>query len=200
MADSYIRGEIDALCSSRRDLLDLYSCAQRALNTIIGGAKCAFTGADVVNELLVDLYDNRRTWNREEVHDIKAFVQSQVRSKVSNMLNHDHRLCRENEDADGEPGRDVFDPQGYTPDFESEIDSGKMDADCCKLFEGDEEALPVFRGIREGDTNLEIAADTGYTIREVENARKRIRRKLDEYFGRETAVAGDRHGAEEKDK
>jgi DNA-directed RNA polymerase specialized sigma24 family protein len=167
------------------DLERLYTSAQRVIYKMSHGHHCVCDARDIVNQLIVDVYDNRRTWNSGIVPDLNVFLQSVMRSKVGDLLKHDRRLER-GTPSDGEV-HGYEELYTYFPDYEEEFDWRMFENKCRGLFEDDSAALAVLEGILKGSDNREISEDSGIPIYKVENAKKRVRRKLIMCFGRNSA-------------
>ncbi|HUI31933.1 MAG TPA: hypothetical protein VLX91_17115 [Candidatus Acidoferrales bacterium] len=187
------REEVKKLMANQDELAILYSSAERMIRSLKPRAKREFGGNDVANRVLIALYHGSRTWDRKKFPVLKDFIYSRLLlSEIRNMLDHDKKLVREGEerigDCDGGDGEEVYgknelsDAAPFSPDYEGELDRKMMIDEAERDLESDEKRFFVFQGMMEGKSVQEIADANKYSVPDVRNEVRNVRRTLDRKF------------------
>ncbi|HJZ90602.1 MAG TPA: hypothetical protein VKE40_06985 [Gemmataceae bacterium] len=140
--------------------------------------------ADLAAEAITDVIDGKRQWNRETDPDFLHFLFAVVDSKVSHLVQgKENRVTRRLAGAveDSAPKFDIVDPQ---PDPATEF----MNRDALERFRdailkevaGDKLVEGIFDCLAAEITKpAEMAVILGITVKDVNNAQKRLRRKVE---------------------
>jgi DNA-directed RNA polymerase specialized sigma24 family protein len=143
--------------------------------------------ADLASAAIVDVLDGTRVWDPEAHPDLLKFLRSIVDSKVSHLVSEvENRKSRrfappdaeeEGSAAHGVTGREP-DPADFIQDSEA---AEKFRAMVLKAIEGDELAYKVFECLEaEYSKPSEMADLLGVPVSNINNAQKRLRRKVSE--------------------
>ncbi len=186
------REEVKKIMANQDELAMLYSSGERMIRSLRPRTKHEFGGNDIVNRVLIALYLGNRTWDRKKYPVLKDFVYSRLLlSEIRNMLDHDKKLVREGEkrsnngDCDGGDGEEAYrrkEPvgaSGYSQDYEGELDRKTMIDEAEKELESDEKRFFVFQGMMEGKSAQDIAGANKYSVPDVRNEVRNVKRTLD---------------------
>jgi DNA-directed RNA polymerase specialized sigma24 family protein len=142
---------------------------------------------DIASAAIVDVIEGKRSWDRKANPDFLKFLRGVVDSKVSHLVQEvENRKSRrlaladsreEGATAHGVAGREP-DPAEFVQDREA---ADRFRVRVMKALEGDEIAANVFECLDAEYTKpQEIAELLGLTVPEINNAQKRLRRKVSE--------------------
>jgi DNA-directed RNA polymerase specialized sigma24 family protein len=139
--------------------------------------------ADLAAEAITDVIDGTRQWNRETDPDFLDFLRSVVDSKVSHLVNRtENRVARRLAAVkEGAPEFQVADPH---PDPATEFMNAKaleeFHAAVLKEIAGDNLVEGIFECLAAEITKPSEMADVlGVSVKEVNNAQKRLKRKVE---------------------
>lgn len=140
------------------------------------------TDEDIALESVRATFEGERNWNREKYPDILNFLKSVAKSKVSNLLvSHDNKVINELVIFDNDDSEIINPLEAFYEDkahfIENIYEKELLEIITNKILDtNDELAYCVFDEKIKGFSNKEIASNNGITVRDVENAVKRIRR------------------------
>jgi hypothetical protein len=164
-----------------------------------GAAPGGVEPADLAAAAITDVIEGTRSWDREAQPDFLNFLRGVVDSKVSHLVREvENRKSRRLAPADsGEEGAAAHGVAGREPDpaqFVQEREAAdRFRARVFKAVEGDEIASKVFECLEAEYTKpQEMAELLGLTVSEINNAQKRLRRKVNELLTPQRK--GDRRG------
>jgi RNA polymerase sigma factor (sigma-70 family) len=151
-----------------------------------GKSKIKVEAGDIVHSVIMKLLTGKRKWDFEKYPDFNVYMYMLIKSEICNVT------CYERKFVDikdyGECDENIFEEfidrnKNLTLDeILSDKDAEELKERCLKMLSGDEDAAIVFLECIEGGNNKEIANRLGVKILFVENAKKRIRRKLNNLF------------------
>lgn len=173
---------------------------------------------DIITTLFEKLCTGERTWDKEKYPSFESYFFMLIKSHIFNLTLHEFRMVPFTEDycyGSGESpkphankgsvnlydsGDDVLHQRkesrmsgfrGKQPGWDGypqELLLQEFETLCLKVLKDDVDAGIIFLDLLVEDTNKEIAEDLGIDVSMVENAKKRIQRKLlpvyQEYFGK----------------
>jgi RNA polymerase sigma factor (sigma-70 family) len=140
---------------------------------------------DILKELITKIIEGKRNYDPEKYKNADDFIFKSIRSIVDDELRNKNRV----KSYDKYTGTDEDGDRSYTYILEKRYKSDK-DAvhneyiieeqfeSCYQLLLEDEEAALVFLEWQQGLKSCEIAESLGLELKEVEQAKKRIRYKL----------------------
>jgi DNA-directed RNA polymerase specialized sigma24 family protein len=141
--------------------------------------------ADLASVAIVDAIQGTRPWDPEAHPDFLKFLRSVVDSKVSHLVGKvenrkSRRLAPTDCDEEGAAAYDLAgrepDPAGFYQDLEA---ADRFQAKVRGVLEGDEVAVQVFECLNAEYTKpQEIDEILGLSVPEINNAQKRLRRKV----------------------
>jgi len=160
----------------------------------------AVTAEGIMHELIADALCGTRKWDMDRMPDFGGWIITQLRSKKFNLVRkqirpmvsggksrdgadtdvlHDDQLIRPTVSLEEEIENRGFDPPGngdHVRDYEEE--------DCIRelkrRLEVREIEYFVLEGVQDKKSNQEIASDLKIEVSEVVNAKKRIKRVIDD--------------------
>jgi DNA-directed RNA polymerase specialized sigma24 family protein len=137
-----------------------------------------YNGEDILDNIFLDIYTGKKEWDPICYTDIRLFVQLLIHTTIRNFADHEKHNVK----------LDTVE-QFLTEDHTIDIVMEHTITDhCLKELEDDETTSFVFLDAYEDMRNREITKDLGISVREVENAKKRMRRKLEKSV---RALVGD---------
>ncbi len=144
----------------------------------------AVTGEDVVEEVIVDIYEGKRRWNREKYPDFDKYVADSIKSEVYAARK---KAARERERvyADEGPGevRTPLDGAASSDD-PAEATVVKCDIEGIQRWLCDNTELShVFEDLIKGMNDKEIAEDLGIQVKGVCCLKRRLLRRLRKALG-----------------
>jgi RNA polymerase sigma factor (sigma-70 family) len=136
------------------------------------------TPHDIVNALYVKFMDGQRKWDKTKCPDFIQFFLKSIQSHVKNLA----RIQKVNIEIDDECTLTECTERNNPLHTEEFIEL------CMTKLKDDEKLLQLFNAFSDGLANKEVAKELCMNIRDVQNAKKRILRKLQpvyvEYFGK----------------
>ncbi len=127
-----------------------------------------YSSEDILQSIFEDFYTGKRIWDPIKYTNIQLYVELLIRNLVRNLARHESKkVSLENLEQEF---IDDVNPETFTEQLVTE--------ECLKHLEGDDTASLVFLDLYEDLRNREVADDLGISVKEVENTKKRIRRKL----------------------
>jgi RNA polymerase sigma factor (sigma-70 family) len=142
---------------------------------------------DLASAAIIDVIEGTRSWDPEAHSDFLKFLRGVVDSKVSHLVQEvENRKSRRLVPADsGEEGATAHGVAGREPDPASFVQdreaADRFRARVLKAVTGDEIAAKVFECLEAEYTKpQEMAELLGLTVSEINNAQKRLRRKVSE--------------------
>jgi len=149
----------------------------------------AMTAADIVNESFTRVLEMGRKWNKKKCEKFFVFIQGVILSIIKNEADKIRRQKTEiiklypDESESANSLFDILQCQNSDKNFEeSKIQEAKeLREMVVNLLKDDEIAYFVFEEREKGFNNTETANNLKLTVKEVENALKRIKRKLLNY-------------------
>ena len=152
-----------------------------------GGNIAGYTGMDIVQITLEKIIKGIRKWNRNKIPDFTNFLYVATFSVIRAAHKKEKKfITLDPYDAEGEFDENRFPEfikKCYAEDFRDKIfgtDFESLLAGLQKDLEEDVNAYFVLEEILEGnDSNIEISAKLGIDIKEVVNAKRRIKYKTD---------------------
>lgn len=155
--------------------------------------------ADLAAAAIVDVLDGTRAWDPEAHPDLLKFLRGVVDSKVSHLVNEvENRKSRRLAPPDaGEEGSSAHGVAGREPDptvlVQDRQAAERFRSLVFKALEGDHLAYEVFECLDAEYTKpSEIADLLGVPVSDVNNAQKRLRRKVSELL--KAQRKGERRG------
>lgn len=160
-------------------------------NFLTGKLKNKYQAKDIVHDLFIRLCDGKRKWDKDKYPDFVIYFFMLIKSRVWNLAKYEERLVNAAEsyyeDENGENGNTglIIDNVNYLglDQVLSEADEKELYQLCLEKLNDDEDGCIIFMEAAEGKSNREIAEELGVDIRFVENAKKRVKRKLLPLFG-----------------
>jgi RNA polymerase sigma factor (sigma-70 family) len=129
---------------------------------------------DVVHTLFVKLMDGRRKWDKEKDPDFAYFIFRLIHSHILNLAITRKEEVEFDEDRETQAWDDL-NTHGPLHEF-MEI--------CLQRVSRDESLVPIFYAFSDGLSNREVARELNMRIRDVQNAKKRIIRRLQPVYER----------------
>jgi RNA polymerase sigma factor (sigma-70 family) len=166
----------------------LYEYADKTLKLFSKGKVMCKTGADIVNDIVEKLITGKRSWDLVEYPDAYIQIKYLVKSETSNYLQKEFRMVNINDFGnDYNDGDESFNYNNIAELNYTEILSREENSELINIFNEemancDDDCQLVYLGIKTGQQNQEIAKDLGLSVSDVENIKKRIRRKLNKAF------------------
>lgn len=151
-----------------------------------GKSKIKVEAGDIVHSVIIKLFNGKRKWDFEKYPDFNVYMFMLIKSEICNIARYERKFVDINDC--GECDENVFEEfidrnKNLTLDeILSDKDAEELKQRCLKMLSGDEDAAIVFLECIEGGSNKEIAGRLGVKILFVENAKKRIRRKLNNVY------------------
>lgn len=141
------------------------------------------SGEDVVLEIISRVLSGIITWDTERVPNVNTFMYHQIRSNVSNLVKKELCKIAQLTGQDAVPDSCMQLDAGHYSiaepgDVYKAADLNELKQSILKELGDDITASRVFIEMTEGVTNLSAAQSLGLTVREVENAKKRIKRAV----------------------
>ncbi|MDD8017241.1 MAG: sigma-70 family RNA polymerase sigma factor [Bacteroidota bacterium] len=172
----------------------------RLRHSFTGRRECVIEAEDVINTIFEKLYSGERTWDKEKYPCFESYFFMLIRSLVYNVALHEYRLvpftenyvsgksetrtlpaamnALDNSDDDFPTYNKPLRESVQWDDCPPELAMQELETLCLKKLEHDADAGIIFLGMLDKKTNKEIAEDLGIGVSAVENAKKRIQRKL----------------------
>ncbi len=164
-----------------------------------GMAPGGIEAADLAAAAIVDVLEGNRVWDPKAHPDLLNFLRSMVDSKVSHLVEgvENQKTRRLVAPDSGEEAVAAYQVAGREPDpadFVANRDSAeRFRASVFKALESDELAYNVFECLDAEITKpSEIAQMLGVPVTDINNAQKRLGRKVSESL--KTQKKGGRHG------
>jgi len=136
--------------------------------------------ADIACDAIKKVWNEERKWDSRKCPDLLDFLKSVVKSDMNHLVRswgHEHFVPLDDEQESGFP-EPIETPEEKLKLKEEEDRSSNFKNELEKLLKDDEDALLVFICLEEGFTKpKDIALQTGLSEKEVNNAKKRIRRR-----------------------
>ena len=159
---------------------------------LIGRIKIKYDAGDIVHSIIEKLYIGSRKWDYEKYPDFKRYFYLLIKSEISNLAKYEEKFAEIDDGTEeGEDRVEEFLDFARNLSLEEILsgqDAKELKERCLKLLDGDDDAVLVFLESLEGNGNAGIAESLGVELSLVENAKKRMKRRLNliylEYFGR----------------
>ena len=129
---------------------------------------------DVVHTLYVKLMDGQRKWNMEKEPDFAVYFFKLIYSHIRNLAITKKERVEYDEDKEAHAWNDLS-SHGLRHEF--------MEL-CLQRLTQDESLVQIFYAFSDGLSNWKVAQDLNISIRDVQNAKKRIIRRLKPVYER----------------
>jgi hypothetical protein len=151
------------------------------------GKVLAVTGVDIVHGLIESMITGRRNWDVEKYPCAYRQLSYYLKSEILNLKSKETKIAE---------SIDIYTERNSEREIQSgTVETGadeKMEVNrIYEMIEGCKKYLKesgsiiqqkIFEGMHSGKTNLEIAKETGAEVREIENEKKKLKRKLQRKF------------------
>ena len=177
IADQNIINRIESAVKNGAKVNNWIRFAEYYRMHVNGGHYAAhYTSEDIVYGLLLDIMTGKRKWDIKKVPSIDIYVYHSIRSIVSRESSRKGNRCVSLDDC-VDNGRNYLCYNNIYEEENKNYINETIEA-CTRLFDKDTECGVVFLEACNAMKNQEIAEKYGMTVRDVENAKKRIRRRL----------------------
>ena len=129
---------------------------------------------DVVHTLYVKLMEGQRKWDKEKCPDFIQFFFKAIQSHVKNLA----ITQKVHVEIDDRHAVTVWN------DWNNPLHMEEFMELCRNKIKNDEKLLQLFNAFSNGLSNMDVAKELSLSIREVQNAKKRILRKLQPVYGK----------------
>jgi RNA polymerase sigma factor (sigma-70 family) len=155
-------------------------------NFLTGKLKNKYQAKDIVHDLFIKLCDGKRKWDKDKYPDFVIYFFMLIKSQVWNLAKYEEKLVNatenyyeEDNEENGNTGL-IIDNVNFLglDEILSGADERELYKLCLEKLNDDEDGCIIFMEAAEGKPNQEIAKELGVEIRFVENAKKRVKRKL----------------------
>lgn len=133
---------------------------------------------DIVLFSIEQIYHGQRNWDPQKAPELKDALISIINSNISNNIYSSEYKKRKIIDDSSEEENNFWDSQTTGENPEKEIEFKELRGTIYEFLDDSEEDQTILMCIEDGYTNKEIAKMLEKSIRDIENAKKRIKRKL----------------------